>query len=63
MEKEDKKTVKKYSNYFITINSNILIDLGNPNFKKYYNVLKLVADEIFEKQNIHNFIIKKKRFF
>ena len=54
---KDKKTVKKYSNYFITINQyqtlivNILMDLGNPNFKKYYDVLKLVADEIFEKQN------------
>jgi hypothetical protein len=53
---EQKKKRIKYSNWFVTVNPNIVMDVGDKRYKKYYETFKKTLDAIFDKKKIHNFI-------
>jgi hypothetical protein len=52
---------KKYSNWFITINPNVKMDKGHPQFKNFYKTFKKSLDDLFSKENIRNYIVIKKK--
>jgi hypothetical protein len=64
-EKKEKKTPmkpnqKKYSNFLITINPNISMDIGSPEFKILYNAFKKTLTNLYDKDSVKNIIQIKK---